>query len=53
MRFYTQGDPAEDTALEKYWGMDEQILDNGGDVAELSTYTDVRSPVTAYGSKSC
>ena len=53
MRVFTQGDPAEDTALEKHWGMTKQILDNSGDVASLSTYTDVRIACTSYGAKSC
>ena len=32
IRVHTQGDPSEDTATDKYWGMDKQILDNSGDV---------------------
>ena len=35
IRVHTQGDPSEDTATDQYWGMDTQILDNSGDVAEL------------------
>ena len=32
IRVHTQGDPSEDTATDRYWGMDSQILDNSGDV---------------------
>jgi endonuclease YncB( thermonuclease family) len=53
LRVYTEGDPADDTPLEKNWGMTGPILDNGGDSASLLTYTDVRIACTAYGSKSC
>jgi len=53
MRVYTEGDPADDTALEKHWGMTSQILNNSGDTASLSTYTDVTIACHAYGSKSC
>lgn len=53
MRVYTEGDPADDTQFEKNWGMTSPILDNGGDSATLSTYTDVPIACTAYGSKSC
>ena len=35
IRVHTQGDPSEDTATDRYWGMDRQILDNSGDVAAL------------------
>ena len=44
IRVHTQGDAAEDTADDKYWGMTGQILNNSGDKATLATYTDVRSP---------
>ena len=53
IRVHTQGDPSEDTATDRYWGMDKQILDNSGDVAELDAYNDVEIACTAYGSKSC
>ena len=53
IRVHTQGDPTEDTATDRYWGMDKQILDNSGDVAALSTYSDIEIACTAYGSKSC
>jgi Lamin Tail Domain len=53
IRVHTEGDPAEDGATDKYWGMTGQILNNGGDVATLSTYNDIQIACTAYGSKSC
>ena len=53
MRVYTQGDPARTPQFEKHWGMTSQILNNGGDSATLSSYTDVPIACTAYGSKSC
>ena len=53
IRIYTQGDPADDTAYEKHWGMTRQILNNSGDVVTFSTYTDTQIACTAYGSRSC
>ena len=45
--------PADDTATDRYWGMTGPILDNGGEVATLSTYNDIELACTAFGSKSC
>jgi endonuclease YncB( thermonuclease family) len=53
MRISTQGDPADDTQFDKFWGMTSQILNNGGDSVVLLSYTDVRLACTAWGSKSC
>ncbi len=53
MRISTQGDPDQDTQFDKFWGMTSQILNNGGDVVKLVSYTDVRLGCTAWGSKSC
>jgi endonuclease YncB( thermonuclease family) len=53
IRVHTEGDPSEDTATDKYWGMSNQILNNGGDVAMFETYNDIQIACTAYGSKSC
>jgi endonuclease YncB( thermonuclease family) len=53
LRVHTEGDPAEDTEFDKYWGMTGQILNNDGDSATLSTYSDIPLACTAYGSKSC
>ena len=53
IRVHTEGDSEEDTASDRYWGMTGQILNNSGDKATLSTYTDVQIACTAYGSKSC
>ena len=53
MRVHTGGDPADDTATERYWGMTGPILDNGGEIATPSTYNDIQLACTAFGSKSC
>jgi endonuclease YncB( thermonuclease family) len=53
LRISTQGDPAEDTQFDKFWGMTNQILNNGGDSVMLVSYTGVRLACTAWGSKSC
>ena len=53
IRVHTQGDPPDDTATDKWWGMEGEILNNSGDVARLETYNDVEIACTAYGSKSC
>ena len=53
MRVFTNGDPADDTPLERHWGMTSEILNNGGDSATLVSYTDVTLACTAWGSKSC
>ena len=53
MRVSTQGDPANNTQFDKFWGMTSQILNNGGDSVTLISYTDVRLGCTAWGSKSC
>jgi endonuclease YncB( thermonuclease family) len=53
IRVHTQGDAAEDTADDKYWGMTGQILNNSGDKATFGTYADVTIACTAYGNKSC
>jgi len=53
MRISTQGDPAEDSQFDKFWGMTSQILNNGGDSVMLVSYTDSRLACTAWGSRSC
>jgi endonuclease YncB( thermonuclease family) len=53
MRIYTTGDPAEDTALEKYWGEVGPILNNGGDKVRLSSLREIQLDCYAYGSGSC
>ena len=53
MRIYTQGDPTEDTALEKYWGEVGPILNNGGDQVRLSSLRDIQLDCYAYGSGAC
>jgi hypothetical protein len=53
IRVHTEGDPSDDTATDKWWGMSNQILDNSGDVASLETYNDIEIACTSYGTKSC
>jgi endonuclease YncB( thermonuclease family) len=53
IRVHTEGDPAEDTPTDRYWGMTGPILNNGGDLATFGSYSDVIVACTAYGSKSC
>jgi endonuclease YncB( thermonuclease family) len=53
IRVHTQGEPAEDTETDKYWGMTRQILNNSGDKAVFTTYNDVQIACTAYGDRSC
>ena len=52
-RVHTEGDPSDDTATDKWCGMERQILNNSGDVARLETYNDIEIACTAYGSQSC
>lgn len=42
-----------ETALEKYWGQSEGILNNGGDVVELRTFDYIRIHCTDWGKASC
>lgn len=53
IRVHTEGDPSDDTATDKYWGMSNQILNNSGDVAMFETYNDIEIACTSYGTKSC
>lgn len=48
-----QGDPAEDSSLEKHWGKDRPILNNGGDKVRLSSFRGVELDCYAYGTGSC
>ena len=53
MRIQVVGDSANDTALDKRWGMAKPILRDAGDVVRLSSYTDITVACTAWGDKSC
>jgi endonuclease YncB( thermonuclease family) len=53
IRVHTEGDPSDDNATDKWWGMSNQILNNSGDVASLETYNDIEIACTSYGTKSC
>jgi len=53
MRLDVQGDPAQDTALQKYWGKTGAILNNGGDKLRLATFRGVAIGCYAYGTARC
>ena len=53
MTIYTQGDPLEDTRLEKRWGRPRAILDNGGDTVRLNSFRGIELDCYAYGTASC
>jgi endonuclease YncB( thermonuclease family) len=48
-----QGDPEEDSRLEKHWGLTGSILNNAGDKVRLSSFRGVELDCYAYGSGSC
>jgi endonuclease YncB( thermonuclease family) len=48
-----QGDPVEDTRLEKHWGRPRTILNNGGDKVRVSSFRGVELDCYAYGTASC
>jgi endonuclease YncB( thermonuclease family) len=47
------GDPADDTALERHWGLGRLILPDPGGVVRLQTFTDITLSCDAWGSGSC
>ena len=53
MTIDVQGDPAEDSRLEKHWGRPGSILNNGGDTVRLSSFRGIQLDCYAYGSASC
>ena len=53
MRIETQGNPRDDTRLERHWGFDETILRDGGDAVKLVTYTNITIACDAWGSGRC
>ena len=53
MTIDVQGDPAEDSRLEKHWGETGPILNNGGDKVLVSSFRGVALACYAYGSASC
>jgi endonuclease YncB( thermonuclease family) len=53
LRIQVVGDTADDTALDKRWGLAKPILRDAGDVVRLSTYTDITAACTAWGDRSC
>ena len=53
MTIDVQGDPLEDSRLEKHWGRPRAILDNGGDKVRVSSFRGVVLDCYAYGTASC
>jgi endonuclease YncB( thermonuclease family) len=53
MRVQVVGDPADDTPLEKRWGLAKPILRDAGDRVKLSSYADITLACAAWGDKSC
>jgi hypothetical protein len=49
----TQGDPDEDTRLEKHWGRATPILNDGRDVVRLSSLRGVQIACVAIGTGAC
>jgi endonuclease YncB( thermonuclease family) len=47
------GDPADDTALLRHWGLGRLILPDPGGVVRLSTFTEITLSCDAWGSGSC
>jgi endonuclease YncB( thermonuclease family) len=47
------GDPADDTAPQRYWGLGRLILPDPGGVVRLTTFTDITLACDAWGSGSC
>jgi endonuclease YncB( thermonuclease family) len=53
MQVDVEGDPSEDTRLERHWGMDHSILRARADAVRLLTFTNVTVACTAWGDASC
>jgi endonuclease YncB( thermonuclease family) len=48
-----EGDPSQDTQLERHWGMDHSILRARGDAVRLLTFTNITVACAAWGDTSC
>lgn len=48
-----EGSPQADTRLEKHWGKNKRILNDGGDVIRIGTFRDVTLDCFACGDASC
>jgi hypothetical protein len=53
MRIDAEGDPADDTRLEKGWDQEARILPNGGGTASVQTFTGIVAGCDAWGGASC
>lgn len=50
LRVYVGGRPSRNTTLTKYWGRPSNILNDGGDVVALRTYSDIVISCHRWGS---
>jgi endonuclease YncB( thermonuclease family) len=53
MTIETRGDPLEDSALEKHWGLPKSILNDSGDKIRVTSFRGVVLDCFAYGSGTC
>jgi hypothetical protein len=47
------GDPADDTALHRSWGLNRLVLRDAGGWVRVQTFTDITLACDAWGSGSC
>ena len=53
MTIETRGDPLEDSALEKHWGLPKSILNDSGDKIRVTSFRGVVLDCFAYGAGAC
>ena len=53
MLVHMQGSPAEDTPLDKHWGLTGLVLDNASDKVKLSTFDYIDIGCSAWGQAQC
>jgi hypothetical protein len=53
IQVFIGGDPSEDTATQRYWGLNGRMLPDAGGWVRLATFTDVTLSCTAWGSGRC
>ena len=47
------GDPADDTALHRHWGLDRLLLPDQGGLVRLTTFDQIVLACDAWGSRAC
>lgn len=53
LRVFIGGDPSDDTATDRYWGLNGNMLPDSGGWVRLATFTDVTLGCSAWGSGRC